>query len=262
MTVELFISHAHADEELAQRLVDVIEAAMSVPAKALRCTSVGGYKLALGDMPRDVLRQELSSAKCVIALMTPNSIDSAWCQFELGAAWVLAKETIPLLAGGVRNDTAPGALGGANMGDLEKMSDLSRLLEQLRDSLGWPERNRTAALDKIEILAKLAAKTASEADHEKDASFTSKLSMVGGKQRDIVDYVVHRRAGRPHIPQAELEDAFSTVPTHLFYRLEQLRLLGFLKRQQIGHRGNNPDYGWTLSRKYEDELGPIKFHRR
>src|SRR5882672_6588895 len=86
MTVELFISHAHADEELAQLLVDAIEASMTVPAKSIRCTSVPGYQLALGDMPRDVLRQELSSAKCVIALLTPHSVDSVWCQFELGAA--------------------------------------------------------------------------------------------------------------------------------------------------------------------------------
>src|SRR3954454_3086519 len=98
--IRLFISHAHRDVDIAQRLVTALDEAMAVPNGAIRCTSLPGYKLDLGAMPPDVLRKELASADCVVAILTPYSLASQWVLFELGATWSQAKQVIPLLGGG------------------------------------------------------------------------------------------------------------------------------------------------------------------
>ena len=41
----------------------------------------------------------------------------------------------------------------------------------------------------------------------------------------------------------------------LYYRLEQLRLLGFLDREDRGEVPGQPSFGWTLSEKYRREIG-------
>ena len=146
--IRLFISHAHRDADVARRLVDVIDANLNVPANELRCTSVPGYQLDLGMMAPDILRQELASAQCVIALLTPASMSNDWVLFELGAAWAHVKVAIPLLAGGLQDRDIPGPLRGAAGGQLILPETLDRLLDQLQRTLGWTPRSGTAAYGK------------------------------------------------------------------------------------------------------------------
>ena len=40
----------------------------------------------------------------------------------------------------------------------------------------------------------------------------------------------------------------------VFYRLEQLRLLGFLQSTNIGEAGGKPVLGWSLSEAYRREV--------
>jgi hypothetical protein len=40
----------------------------------------------------------------------------------------------------------------------------------------------------------------------------------------------------------------------VFYRLEQLRLLGFLQSTNTGEAGGKPVFGWSLSEAYRREL--------
>ncbi len=43
------------------------------------------------------LRNELSSADMVVALLTPNSATSRWALYEIGAAWALEKPIMPVI---------------------------------------------------------------------------------------------------------------------------------------------------------------------
>jgi hypothetical protein len=254
--VKLFISHAHRDRELAALLVEAIGLAMEVPRSAIRCTSVPGYELDLGAMPADVLRRELSSTTCVIALLTPHSLASEWCQFELGAAWVLAKETLPLLAGRVRSNDLPAAFRGAAAGEVADLVTLQRLLDQLRARLGWPERsNRAESLAKLKALADRARHDPpTRIEDELARPFAERREGIGPTQRRVLDYVVRERGARDQVPQAELYERFKDVPTGLFYRLEQLRCLGFLSRSDVSAPGDAPEFVWGLSPDYAREI--------
>jgi len=151
--VKLFVSHAHDDVDIAAELVTAIELAMDAPDGAIRCTAVPGYKLDFGSMAADVLRQELGSAQCVVAILTPQSLASHWVMFELGATWWQAKRVVPLLGGGVKERDIPGPLRGIAGGRLEDASTFDQLLDQVMGTLGWTAKNRTAALARLHKLA-------------------------------------------------------------------------------------------------------------
>jgi TIR domain-containing protein len=257
-TIRLFISHAHLDEDIAARLVDVIAANLEVPGGELRCTSVAGYQLDLGAMAPDILRRELGSALCVVALLTPNSLGNDWVLFELGAAWASAKTSIPLLAGGPEDKDIPGPLRGAAGGQLNLPGTLDRLLDQLERMLGWPARTDLVARSKrhdfVEyIKAKVFAREAAQDDLK--AGFAAKRARIGARQGLLLDYITNKAKGRPYLSLEQLADKVAGSGNELYYRLEQLRLLGFVNRLDLGESDGEPIFGWTLSDKYRRDIG-------
>jgi hypothetical protein len=257
--VGVFVSHAHQDSDIAKRLINALEAAMRVPDGAIRCTSVQGYKLDLGSMPADVLRRELVSADIVVAILTPHSLASQWVLFELGAAWIQVKQSIPLLAGNIREVDLPGPLSSASLGRLDNPSSLVQFLDQVEKSLGW-QRKETylAAIDELMQLAADVRKKTFEDDVEQEvkASFTAKRARIGAGQTRILDHITHHRGDRPYFSQQDLQKDLKDIQTDMYYRLEQLRYLGFLTRQEIGKSGARlPIFGWRLSDKYKTEIG-------
>jgi hypothetical protein len=255
--VQVFISHAHKDQDLAERLVDAISSGLEVPAGAIRCTSVPGYRLDLGTMAPEALRRELGSAGCVIAVLSPNSLASEWVLFELGAAWANARAAIPLLVGGLRDNDIPGPFRGAAGGDMRDVLVLDALLDQLERNLGWQQRHDLVSRSKRVDLARYAnQKQFSNSGPEAAArtNFAAKLREIGHTQQRILDFIVQGTKTISHVRQSEIESSFSGVPTHVYYRLEQLRLLGFLDRVPNGHINNVPTFAWTLSERYRNEL--------
>src|SRR5262245_40695576 len=200
--IRLFISHAHRNADIAARLVDVITANLDVPDGELRCTSVAGYQLDLGAMAPDVLRRELGSALCVVALLTPNSLGNDWVLFELGAAWANVKVSIPLLAGGLQDRDIPGPLRGAAGGVLTVPGTLDRLLDQLERTLGWTSRSSPAAYGKRhEFVDYIKTKIFTEdtASAELKASFTAKLARIGPRQGLLLDHLSKKARGRTYV---------------------------------------------------------------
>lgn len=256
--VRLFISHAHRDADLASRLVDVITSGLQVPSGELRCTSVTGFQLDLGTMAPDALRRELGSAACVIAVLTPNSQGNDWVLFELGAAWANAKVSIPLLAGGLEDKDIPGPLRGAAGGQLGLPATLDRMMDQLQAVLGWQPRTDLAGRSKrYELVDYVKAKAFPRESVEYDlrASFAAKRARIGERQGRLLDRVAAEPGGTTPIAEGELAKQFPELESGLYYRLEQLRLLGFLDREKLAERGGGWVWGWRLSEPYRREIG-------
>jgi hypothetical protein len=256
--VRLFISHLHRESDLASRLVDVLVTNLHIPRGELRCTSVPGYQLDLGVMAPDVLRRELGSAVCVIAMLTPNSVTAEWLLFELGAAWANARVPIPLLAGDLEDKDIPGPFHGAVGGHVSSPVTLDRVLEKLHQELSWPRRTDLQGRQKLYEFVEYASRKAFTDDSPRQdlrASFTAKRARLGSHQGRLLDYVMSRQGGRPYIPYAEVKTEFESLRTTVYYRLEHLRLLGFLSRTQIGDQGGEPLWGWSLSDTYRREVG-------
>jgi hypothetical protein len=258
--IRLFISHAHRDQDVAKQLVDVISGNLVVPADELRCTSVPGYQLDLGAQAQEDLRRELGSAACVIALLTPNSVGNDWVAFELGAAWANTKVSIPLLAGGLQDKDIPGPLRGAAGGQLTHPETLDRMLEQLKRLLGWSEISGAIAQSKRhDFVRYVASKTFADnqANDDLRAGFAAKLARIGARQGLLLDYVARRSQGRRYLSLDDLNGKVDGIGNgnELYYRLEQLRLLGFLDRSEQGDVDGQPSFGWTLSERYRNEIG-------
>lgn len=258
-TVRLFISHSHRDADLASRLVEVITSGLDVPPGELRCTSVPGYKLDLGTLAPEALRRELGSAACVVAILTPNSLAADWVLFELGSAWANAKLAIPLLAGGVGDKDIPGPFRGAAGGQLDSAVSIDQLIDQLERELGWPQRtDLSARRRRYELVEYVKSKTfpRDPIEEESKASFGAKRARIGAHQGMVLDYITAKDAAPLH--EDELAQKFGELKTSIYYRLEQLRLLGFVERTKTGERHGDPVYGWSLSDKYRREIGAVR----
>lgn len=157
--ISVFVSHSAKDGALAKAFVDCVEACIEVPDKALRCTSVPGYKLAPGDVSDEVLRDNLEHCAVVIGLLTEESLKSGYVIMELGAAWGLKKTTCALLAPKIDYARVPGPLARRHAVMVDSDHDISSVMEVIADKTGWPLRNRaksTAAVTTFVTVAKTA----------------------------------------------------------------------------------------------------------
>lgn len=160
----LFISHSSADVRLVKSFVNFIEKAfVGHNRPQIRCTSVEGYKLSLGDTPKARLPPEIRNS-LVVCLLTPRSLQSPWVLFELGAAWGLSSQVIPLLHQ-VRQDQLPAALNGDIAASLSSRLDVLRMVDQISAELGWPKEGASRIDDALTDLMRevaLASPTAPE----------------------------------------------------------------------------------------------------
>jgi len=150
--IRLFVSHAHSDREIAVALVKAIEAAM-VPRERILCTSHPNrrYREPKGADVVKHLREHLTQSACVLGVLTPSSLKSPWCLFELGGAWALATRTYCLIAGDLQGDL-PAALKGTEAARLTEPEEIRRVLANLRQALGWDERIKGSAAKEIDNL--------------------------------------------------------------------------------------------------------------
>ena len=260
-TTQIFISHAHEDEILATRLIELLRVAFEVPEKSILCSSVEGYQLPIGQPVGRALKNELASARLVLALFTPNSLSSPWVMHEMGGVWASDKENIPLFAGGIDENSLPSPVrSDLNLGgSLSDAQFVHRLLGHIEIRCEWTkskyppypglsdddvrQNHVWAAIDAI----------ADEIHGSLGTNFTAKLSSIGTSQFKILEHV--KSAGAP-LGQKQLEEFAKdkNIDTHVYYRLEVLRLMGFLKRTYDRHRGPVPSYSWELSERYKKTL--------
>ena len=70
-------------------------------AEEIRCTSVAGQGLVMGQKIAETIREEIKKSKIVIAIFTKESLKSSTVMLELGAGWGFEKVLIPILGPGV-----------------------------------------------------------------------------------------------------------------------------------------------------------------
>lgn len=101
--IKIFISHAHDDQNLAVLLIDYLLSEYELTPNDIRCTSVPGYTIPLGESIVDCLRKDVSVGIGFIALLSHFGLESVWVKFELGAAWGSQKAVLPILGPGVED---------------------------------------------------------------------------------------------------------------------------------------------------------------
>jgi len=151
----LFISHSVRDAGIAKAIVTLFEKALKISARRIRCTSVDGYRLSAGADTNEVLRAEVFGAKLFVALLTPNSLNSPYVLFELGARWGARRPLYPVLAGGATPAHLPAPLNGLNALSASVANQVRQLVEDASEALS--ERLEPISSFSAEVEAVVAA---------------------------------------------------------------------------------------------------------
>lgn len=127
----IFISHRHKDEELAAALVSLLEAAFYLDQSDVRCTSVQPYALPPGAMISETLKNDINGAELVIGIIGPETSESRYVLFELGAAWARGVPTFPVLVRGALANDVPGPLSERHSISLKEESNCLQLVDDI-----------------------------------------------------------------------------------------------------------------------------------
>lgn len=138
--LSVFISHSHENTDIAASLINLLLLAFpSISKSQIRCTSVDGFRLHLGANV-DRLKIEIYEARVFIGLITPQSIQSVYVLFELGARWGARRQIMPVLAGGAQADILGGPLGNINALSCDEPDQIRQLIEDISESLKLDKR--------------------------------------------------------------------------------------------------------------------------
>jgi hypothetical protein len=92
--LEVFVSHASGESELAKLLQEEIESDFIGLVRVF--VSSDGTSIVVGDQWIESVVRRLGSADIYIVLCSQNSVDRPWINIELGAALSRGKRVIPI----------------------------------------------------------------------------------------------------------------------------------------------------------------------
>lgn len=134
-SLRVFISHSSTDSSVARFLVDLLRKALGLKSDEIRCTSLDGYRMQAGVAMDERLRVEVHETELLIGLISPDSLQSAYVMFELGARWGANKPMIPLLSSGATPALLGGPLAGIHSLDASEAGQVHQLLEDAASHL-------------------------------------------------------------------------------------------------------------------------------
>lgn len=154
-SLKIFISHSSKDAALAEALVNLLRAALALPADQIRCSSVDGYRLPVGVNTEKKLREEVKTAKVVVGLITPNGLRSHFVMFELGARWGSGYSLAPLIAGLSASELS-GPLSLLNALSASEEGQLHQLVDDISKQIGSKVQNTASFLRNVKEVQNLA----------------------------------------------------------------------------------------------------------
>jgi hypothetical protein len=155
MAIKIFVSHSSRDRELVAAFVRALEDSMVVDDGELRCTSLPGRRPRTGAGLPATLKKEVNEANVIIGLLTPESLESGWVMFELGAGWGAEKWVVPVIAG-IDYDSLPGPLKDTLSADATNQAELEQMFQEIAETLGLKRRQAGRAADAIKALIEVA----------------------------------------------------------------------------------------------------------
>ena len=138
MTQRMFVCHAKSDIEATSEIVDALENALEFPNGTLVASSLPGY--ASDVHGEGELHAMLTGATLMLALFTERSTYDPEFVFELGAAWALGIDVLPLLLGATSPNDVPWPLRDRPSLRAQEEAAWSDLVQQLSHRLQVPLR--------------------------------------------------------------------------------------------------------------------------
>ncbi|WP_051110814.1 TIR domain-containing protein [Rhizobium sp. 2MFCol3.1] len=141
---DIFLSHAVADQKLAEMIVDFLVDAIGVSEKSVFCSSLTGHGNPLAHDFNKNMREQIQDPKLVILLMTPAYMDSRFCLMELGATWALGLKPLPIVVPPVTFDDVKNSIGQIQSWRITNSDELESIRETVLDTLQVEGRSNHA----------------------------------------------------------------------------------------------------------------------
>ncbi len=129
MSLEVFISHSHKDADIARALTSFLVMGAGLDMSDIRCTSHSAANLAPGQLISKELRKAIEECRLFLPILTEHSLGSQYVILEIGAAWGLKSEIIPVLYTRSKPLEIPAVISGLLHCDLFDRSSLISLAE-------------------------------------------------------------------------------------------------------------------------------------
>ncbi|MCL6247113.1 toll/interleukin-1 receptor domain-containing protein [Acinetobacter sp. ANC 4945] len=130
---KIFISHATKDKVIIEEIIELLES-IGVESEQIFCSSFEGYGIPLGENFLEKIRKELSSDVLVLFVLTENFYESKVCLCEMGAAWALSKQHIPIVVPPLSYSDIQGVIPltqGLIINDITKLNSFKERIEEL-----------------------------------------------------------------------------------------------------------------------------------
>lgn len=186
----LFISHAASDGEFANVIKQEIEKVFA-NGVAVFCTSSPGAIGAGQDWLSDI-EQKLESAKAVIAIVTPVSIERPWLWFEIGATWGRGRSghcrIYPICAQEIELGNLPKPLDRLQALSMSKAADLKILFQSLIEQFGFGEVKSFRASNITSRIPKYRNVVMAESDRNERTFYSGKYSGYSDEElMEVID---------------------------------------------------------------------------
>jgi hypothetical protein len=140
--IEIFISHSAKDHLLVESFhKNVLVNGLQIPRNKILCTSIDGSKPNVGDFWEKDIKDGLVTSKVHINLITKNFINSEYCKYEMGAAWILEKIIFPILIEPIQLDDLKAIHTQRNGGKISTKEGLNDIAEKIVDSCDFATMN-------------------------------------------------------------------------------------------------------------------------
>jgi hypothetical protein len=128
---KVFISHAVADKDLIDALVDLLQTGCNLTTHQIFASSIQGTGIGKGERFEQYMQRQLQDAALVIEVLTPSYWASAFCMCELGGQWALEIPAFPLLVPPLSFRDLKAVAAGREAAFVNNADDLSDLRDEI-----------------------------------------------------------------------------------------------------------------------------------
>jgi|GEM_PF-5762850 len=148
LLTKFFISHSEKDKKIVESFIKEILIGNFAIDDEIYCTSVSGMRNNPGDDWQKKIEKKLKESKIFLAFVSEKYKKSEICQNELGAAWILKKQIIPLVIKPMNFKNMGFLLNRKHAEKIDDGKGLDRLKDQFQKQLNiknvksdkWTER--------------------------------------------------------------------------------------------------------------------------
>ncbi len=141
MPTRVSISHAHEDHTLSSAVATLLGATLALRGDEILNTSQASTGLRPGSSVREALREAMESADVCLVVLTPESAERQFVEFELGGAYFGRRRLYLLLH---PSATSPPDTIQVNATRIDRVDEVATLIDAIREDLKLTSHSSTA----------------------------------------------------------------------------------------------------------------------